>query len=141
MSTQISKTIAKRFLIETFSQGKTQVLDEIMDAAYIDHDAPPGMPPGREGVKFIQGLFRSAFPDLQFSIDDQVAEADRVVTRWTFHGTQQGELYGIPATQRRVEMRGVSIYRIADGKMLEGWVSYDMLGMMQQLGVVPVPGQ
>ena len=141
MSTEENKRIARRFIEESFGQGKFHLLDEILADDYLDHDAPPGTPPGREGMKYIKAAYRSAFPDLQFTIEDQIAEGDKVTTRWTFRGTHTGELFGIPPTGKKVVMPGISIYRIADARMQEAWVRYDLLGMMQQLGVVSMPGQ
>jgi predicted ester cyclase len=86
-------------------------------------------------------MFRTAFPDLHGTIEDQIAEGDKVVMRMTYRGTHQGELMGIPATGKPVTMTFISINRIAEGKIAEGWVNFDALGMMQQLGVIPVPGQ
>jgi steroid delta-isomerase-like uncharacterized protein len=82
-------------------------------------------------------MFRAAFPDLHFAIEDQIAEGDKVVTRYTFSGTQQGPLMGIPATGKHVSITGISIYRVVNGKMQAAWIEYDMLGLMQQIGMVP----
>jgi steroid delta-isomerase-like uncharacterized protein len=83
--------------------------------------------------------FRVAFPDGPLSIDDLIAEGDRVAHRWTVHGTHQRDFEGIPATGRLVTMTGIFIYRIAGGRVVEIWASVDDLGLLQQLGVVPVP--
>lgn len=86
-------------------------------------------------------MFRTAFPDLYGTIEDLIAEGDKVVTRITYRGTHQGEFMGIPPTGRPVTMTFTGINRIAGGKIAEGWVNFDALGMMQQLGVIPTPGQ
>ncbi len=86
-------------------------------------------------------MYRSAFPDLQATVEDQVAEGDKVASRFTFRGTHRGELAGIPPTGNQVEVTGIVISRIEGGKGAEDWSNYDALGMMQQLGVVPPPGQ
>jgi steroid delta-isomerase-like uncharacterized protein len=137
MFNENNKTIARRFFLEAFSEGKLDLLDELLAADYVDHNAPPGIPPGVEGIRYLLSTFRAAFPDVLFKVEDQVAEGDKVVTRYTFRGTHQGELFGIPATGKTVVFPGISIYRMQNGKMQEGWVNYDMMGMMQQLGVVP----
>jgi predicted ester cyclase len=86
-------------------------------------------------------MFRGAFPDLHLHIEDEIAEGDLLTTRWAGHGTHQGELMGIPATGKEVTVGGINISRIADGKIMERWEEFDMMGMMVQLGVVPAPGQ
>lgn len=139
MSAEQNKTIARRFFLDAFSKGRLELLDDLLASDYVDHDAPPGTPPGQEGIRYLMSAFRNAFPDVQFTVEDQVAEGDKVVTRYTFRGTHQGDLFGIPPTGRRVAFPGISIYRIENGKMREAWVNYDMMGMMQQLGVVPIP--
>jgi steroid delta-isomerase-like uncharacterized protein len=137
MSNENNKTIARRFFLEAFSEGKLELLDRLLAADYVDHNAPPGTPPGVESIRYLVSTFRTAFPDVQFTVEDQVAEGDKVVTRYTFRGTHQGELFGIPATGKAVVFPGISIYRMQAGKMQEAWVNYDMMGMMQQLGVIP----
>lgn len=93
-----------------------------------------------EGTKAFTGMYRSAFPDTKMTIDLQIAEGDKVTTRWTAHGTHKGELMGIPATGKQVTITGVGIDRIAGGRIVETWGEFDLMGMMQQLGVVPSPG-
>jgi predicted ester cyclase len=82
----------------------------------------------------------AAFPDGQYSMDDLIAEGDKVVLRWTFRGTHKGELMGIPATGEQVTMAGISIYHFANGMLAEIWENYDKFGLLQQLGVIPVSG-
>jgi predicted ester cyclase len=86
-------------------------------------------------------MFRSAFPDLRIIIEDQVAEGDKVVTRWRGSGTHQGDLFGIAPTGNRVSLVGITINRIEGGKVAEEWQIFDALGMMQQLGAIPSPGE
>ena len=94
---------------------------------------------GIDGHNAIVSLFRRVFPDLQWRIEEMVAEGDRVVARTTMSGTQQGEFFGIPPAGRRVTMSGIHMLRVADGKLIEHWGNNDDPGMMQQLGVLPVP--
>lgn len=82
-------------------------------------------------------MYRSAYPDTHFTVEDQIAEGDKVVTRWTGRGTHQGELMGVAPTGNEVTVRGIEIDRIVGGRIEETWVNYDTSGMMQQLGVVP----
>jgi steroid delta-isomerase-like uncharacterized protein len=133
------KRVYRRFLDEAFNRGDLDALDDILDPAYVDHNAPPGTPPGIEPIKGMIAGFRSAFPDVNMRIEDQIAEGDRVATRYTFTGTHMGNLMGIPPSGKSVSMTGITIARIADGKMVEGWVVYELLSLMQQIGVVPSP--
>ncbi len=141
MSTEANKAIIRRFVEEVQNGGDLTVLDEIAAPDYVNHTAPPGVPPDREGLKQLTAMFRRAFPDGRVAIEDLVAEGDRVVTRKTFRGTHRGELMGMPPTGRAIAIQLIDIVRLADGKMTERWLSMDQLGMMQQLGLAPTPGQ
>jgi steroid delta-isomerase-like uncharacterized protein len=143
MSTEANKTIARRLLEEAFSQGNLAVLDEIIapDQANGGPGALPGMPSGPEGVRMLVTTYRTAFPDLHFTIDEQIAEGNTVVTRWTGRGTHNGELAGMPATGRPTTVVGVVVDRVENGKIVESWGLFDQFGMLQQLGAIPVPGQ
>ena len=136
MSTEGNKAIIRRFVDEVQNGGDLTVLDEIAAADYVNHTAPPGVPPDREGLKQLTGMFRRAFPDGRMAIEDLVAEGDRVVTRKTFRGTHGGELMGIPPTGRAVAIQLIDIVRLADGKAVESWSAADDLGMLQQLGAL-----
>jgi steroid delta-isomerase-like uncharacterized protein len=140
MSIEHNKAIARQFFEEAYNTGNIGLLEQLLAPTYVDHKAPPGTPSGPEGIAHVITMFRQAFPDLRFTIEDQVAEGDKVATRYTFRGTQQGELMGIPPTGKQVSIGGISIYRITDGKMQQAWIEYDMLGLLQQLGVVPSMG-
>jgi len=134
-----NKAIGRRAFEEVWSQGKLDVIDEILTADFVGHIAgSPGIQ-GPESYKQFATMYRTAFPDLKFTVEDQIAEGDKVVNRWTFTGTHKGELMGIPPTG--IQVTGIDIYRIAGGKILEAWVNGDALGMWQQLGAVPKPGQ
>ena len=134
-----NKTILRRFFEELFNTGDLSVADEIVGVNYVNHDAVPGETPGREGLKAFVTHIRTAFPDIYFTIEDQIAEGDSVVTRWTVTGTQQGEFAGVPATGKSVRVKAINIHRVTGGQIQEGWLNWDALGMMQQLGVVPTP--
>ena len=143
MSTEANKAIARRFLEEVFGQGKLAVADEILAPDHVDHGpgALPGTPPGPEGSKMLVTVYRNAFPDIHFTIDEQIAEGEKVVTRWTGHGTHKGELAGIPATGKSATVTGMGVDRIVNGKIVESWGIFDQFGMMQQLGVIPAASQ
>ncbi len=143
MSTETNKAVARRFLIEVFGQGKLAVADEIVAPEHVDRGpgSVPGLPPGPEGAKMFVTVYRNAFPDVQFTIDEQIAEGDKVMTRWTAHGTHKGELAGVPPTGKSATVTGMAVDRIVNGKIVESWGIFDQFGMLQQLGVIPTPGQ
>ncbi len=132
-----NKALVRRIVQECFSKGNLAAADEVLAANYVDHNAPPGIPPGIAGFKQLVTMYRAAFPDLQVTVEDMVAEGDKVVVRWTGRGTHKGELMGIAPTNKAVTVTGIGIDRIANGKIVEHWESWDQMGMMQQLGVVP----
>jgi steroid delta-isomerase-like uncharacterized protein len=138
MSTDTNKTIVRRIFEEGFNQNKPQVWDELIAPNYVNHDFPVPTP-GAEGFKMIAGMFLTAFPDLHTTIEDVVADGDRVATRGTFTGTHQGEFNGIPPTGKSVKVSYIDIWRLENGKAVENWVQIDMVGLLQQLGVMPVP--
>jgi steroid delta-isomerase-like uncharacterized protein len=134
------KAIARREVDEIFTAGDLAVVDELYAADYIGHDPTRPEPiRGPAGVKEQVSGYRTAFPDLQLTADEIVAEGDLVVTRWTATGTHEGELFGVTPTGRQVTATGISIIRVAGGKIVEDWTSWDALGLMQQLGALPAP--
>ena len=135
-----NKALARRAFEEVWNQGKLTVIDELTasSATYSDPNVPGGKFTGPEGVKQFVQIYRGAFPDVRITINDQIAEGDKVVTRWTATGTHKGQLMGIAPTNKHATVTGVNIDRYQNGKVVEAWASYDMLGMLQQLGVVPV---
>ncbi len=139
--TEDNKALNRRFVEEVINQGNTDAIDELIDPGVVDHAAPPGFPTGREGAKQFAAMMRSAFPDLHLTIEDMIAEGDKVVMRSTWSGTHEGEFMGIPATGRQVTVSAIDITRVADGRLVEHWEQFDALGLMQQLGVVPPPEQ
>ena len=138
MSAQQNKALARRFMDEVWNKGNLNFIDEVTDPNFVSHDpaGPEDMGGGVEGAKQFVEMYRNAFPDTQMSVEDVIAEGDKVVTRWTVRATHQGELMGIPPSGNRVELTGISIDRIEGGKFVETWSNYDALGMMQQLGVM-----
>jgi steroid delta-isomerase-like uncharacterized protein len=123
---------------EAFNAGNLDVVDELVAAGFVNHDAATPEPTvGPDAAKASIEGYRMAFPDLRIKVEDQIADADRVVTRWSAKGTHQGELLGIPATGKQSTVTGITIDRIVDGRIAESWTNWDTLGMLQQLGVVP----
>jgi steroid delta-isomerase-like uncharacterized protein len=141
MGTEENKAIVRRFIKEAFNEGNPAVFDELNAGNYVMHVAGTPDLDGPDDMKHFVTSFRTAFPDLNSTIEDQIAEGDTVVTRWTSRGTHQGEFQGIPPTGKHVTLTGVVIDRIAHGKLAETWFHADTLGMMQQLGVIPAPEQ
>jgi len=127
---------------EVFSRGNISLVDELLAPDFVEHEElPPGIPPGREAVKQFSTLFRSAFPDLKITIDDIIAEGDKVVVRGIWSGTHKGEFMGIPPTDKSVSFGVIDIVRIVGGKVVEHWGQMEPLRMMQQLGVIATPGE
>ena len=133
-----NKKLVRRITDEILNQGNLAVVDERFAGDYVGHTFTEIQ--GPEGVKkqFVSPL-RSAFPDLHYIVEDQLAEGDKVATRWTCQGTHEGTFQGVPPTGKEVTFVGMTIFRVANGKIVEGWTNADMLGLMQQLGAVPAP--
>jgi predicted ester cyclase len=141
MSAEENKALVHRFVDEVQSQGNTDLIDEICSPEFVNHSTPPGLPPDREGIKIVTAMFRGAFPDSYFTVEDMIGEGDKVATRKTFHGTHEGEFMGIPPTGRRVSIGLIDIVRISGGRVVEHWSEGDNLGMMQQLGGIARQGE
>lgn len=140
MSTEANKALVRRFY-EEIDRGNLDAMDELVAESYVDHSPPPfpGLGEGREGLKQAFRIFWDATPG-HHRIEDQIAEGDKVVTRLTAVGTHEGDLPGIPKTGNKLEMTATVVHRIEDGKLAEKWSDKDVLGFLQQLGVMPVPG-
>jgi steroid delta-isomerase-like uncharacterized protein len=137
-----NKTIIRRLFEDFATKGDLSVADELIAEDMVDHNPPgPNIAPGPEGLKQVFAARWTAFPDLRVTVEDQVAEGDKVVTRSTISGTHKGEFMGIPASGKSFSIGAVAIFRIEDGKIVERWGETDIIGMMQQLGVVPSPGE
>jgi steroid delta-isomerase-like uncharacterized protein len=133
------KATVRRFY-EIYNSGELDRLDEIMSDGYVNNDpqSPDPRASGLEAVKTELASYRAAFPDLTFTIQEQVAEGDAVTTRWAVTGAHQGDLPDLPATGKRVTVTGISIDHFGpDGKMADGYTNWDTLGMLQQLGAAP----
>jgi steroid delta-isomerase-like uncharacterized protein len=135
-----NKAIDARITLEAFNQGRVEVIDEVISADFVDHSQlAPGMPSGREGVKALVKALRSAFPDFKVTIERQIAEGDLVVHHISATGTMKGDFAGMPASGKRASWEAIHISRFANGKAVEHWSVQDQLGMLQQLGFVPMP--
>jgi steroid delta-isomerase-like uncharacterized protein len=137
---EANKALVRREMEEVFDRGNLDAADELYAPDYVIHDpTSPEDIRGVEGARQFAATYRQAFPDFQATVEDQVAEGDKVATRFTARGTHHGELEGIAPTGNRVEVTGINISRIAGGKIAEEWTNYDALGLMQQIGAVPSP--
>jgi len=139
VSAESNKALIQRFYDEGWNANNLDVYDELVTDDFVDHQAVPGLPPGREGFKLLNVMFRTAFPDVYVKVENIVAEDDKVGCRWRSGGTHQGELFGIPATGKTVEITATVFYRVEDGRLAEGWINRDDVGLMRQLGVIPTP--
>ena len=140
MSAEQNKAIVRRWVDGGWNGGNFGLVDEFYADDYTLHD--PAMPiHGRAGFKQYVAMYRSVFPDLHFTIEDMLAEADTVAWRITARGTHKGALMGIPPSDKPVAISAIIISRFVDGKWAEDWANIDMLGMLQQIGAIPAPGQ
>lgn len=139
MSTHENKALYRRWFEQVVTAGDLALADELLAPDYVLHF--PGMPGpvDRDTHKNLVGMFRTGFPDWTETLEDVIAEGDRVVVRIVGRGTQLGDFQGIPATGRRIEAHGIGIGRIKDGRIAEAWAAYDALGLLQQLGALPAP--
>ena len=135
--TELNKAVIGRFVEEVQNGKDFAVYDELNDPEFVNLSSPPGIPPDREGGKIFLSAFLNAFPDSRFTIDDMIAEGDRVATKKTFTGTHTADFGEIPATGRRVTLQYVDIMRLRNGRIVEHWLSMDQLSFLQQLGVAP----
>jgi steroid delta-isomerase-like uncharacterized protein len=134
-----NKALAKRVIEEVLNERKLEVIDELYAANCVINDpsVPGGKTTGPKGYRQFIEIYLAAFPDLHFTINDQISDGDKVVTRWTGTGTHKGALMGIAPTGKRATVTGITISRFQGGKVVEGWGNADNLGILQQLGVVP----
>ncbi len=133
-----NKNMIRRVVDEIWNKGKFDEIDELVTADFVIHTARPGNElKGPKQVKEYYTKLHEAFPDIRFTITDQIAEEDKVVTHFNVQATHKGDFNGIPATGKKVNFTGIDIDKISDGKFVECWTKMDELGLMQQLGVVP----
>jgi steroid delta-isomerase-like uncharacterized protein len=133
-----NKNAVRRLFEEVWNKGNLQVTEDLFTPNYVHHDSStPDVGRGPEGEKKRVTLYRTAFPDLRLTVEDIIAEGETVTARWSCRGTHKGDLNGIAPTGKQFHITGVSIARFTNGKMSEGFVNWDALSLMQQLGVVP----
>ena len=138
MAVEENKALVRREMVELFNHtGNLDAVEEIIAPDYVSYEPTSGQTRGIEGARQFAATFRQAFPDLENTIDDMVAEGDKVVVRFKARGTHDGETEAFgPATGRRMEITGITIKRVSEGKIAEAWTNFDALSMMQQLGMI-----
>jgi steroid delta-isomerase-like uncharacterized protein len=137
-----NKAIIRRLYEEIWNKRKVELVGEIISPSHaLQAPNVSGSAVGPEAYKRQLMLFFAGYPDLHFLVEDTIAEADKVVACWTLSGTHRGEYLGVPATNKKVSVDGITIHHIANGKIMDSYSNWDALGMMQQLGVIPPLGQ
>ena len=134
MTTEANKAVYRDFIETVFNQGRFDRLGELLDPTYTIVDAPPGSPPGAEGVKAVVTMFRGAFPDLQITLDEVIAEGDSVAARSTLRGSHRGPIFGIEPTGKAVAMVSLTFVHVRDGRLTDSLVKNDVASLMRQLG-------
>jgi steroid delta-isomerase-like uncharacterized protein len=129
-----NKAVLRRFYREFWSEGRHEVIDELLSDDYVDHQPLPGSPSGKSGFAALLTTWRTGFPDMQEEVQDLIAEGDKVVGRFTMSGTHTGEFLGLAPTGRRVSMTGIDVVRIRDGRIVEFWYGEQLHDLLQQLG-------
>lgn len=139
MSTENNKAIVARWYQDVLSDGKLNLIDGLFSPTYIHHEeiVPGGWPRGSAGAQAIAHTYRTASNNIRYTIEEQLTEGSKVVTRWTAQGTHTGDFLGAPGSGKQYTITGISIERIEDGKIAETWSNWDLMGLMAQLGLVP----
>lgn len=135
-----NKSVIRTFVEQVLNQGRFEQLDTLVLEDFVELDPLPGQSQGRAGLREVVRQMREAFPDMHWVVEEMVGEGDKVCTRFTWTGTQRAPFLGVPATGKRVSVKGVVIDRLNGGKMADSRILMDTLGLMQQLGVLPAPG-
>ena len=140
MSTEQNKSIVRRWVEEGWNKGNMAIVDQIYAPNFTQHEPAPETIKNSEALKHYVNAYLTAFPDLNLSIEDLIAEEDKVVWRFKSSGHQNGPFMGIPATGKTGNITGIVIFRLENSRIVEAWVNIDALGLLQQLGVIPMPG-
>lgn len=140
MSLEQNKAVVTRF-VEFINTGNPTIADEVVAPDYLERDPFPGQQSGRDGLKAVILMTRAAFPDLEWVMEDMVAEDDTVASRFTWRGTHRGAFLGVPPTGKRVTLTGMVFDRVVGGKMVESQLLMNTLSLLTQLGAIALPGQ
>jgi steroid delta-isomerase-like uncharacterized protein len=141
VSIAASRAVVRAWVEEGFGAGNLALVDELFAPGFVNRTPLPGQSPDREGVRQTVAALRTAFPDMQVTVEDLVAEGNTVVVRDTTRAIHRGAFAGIPPTGKEVRVARIAIFRLADGRIAEHWGQVDMIGLLQQLGAVPGPGR
>ncbi|HEY5866183.1 MAG TPA: ester cyclase [Candidatus Tectomicrobia bacterium] len=141
MSAADNKAVIRRLYDEVFQAWHLAVIDEVVAPEFVGHEMAADTPPGPEGFRQCYARLRSAFPDLCYTVDDLIAEGDKVVVRWTWSCTHTGVFRGIAPTGRQATVTGMAIYRLTGGKIVERWAELGMHRLLQQLSAPAGPGE
>ena len=133
MSIENNKALVARFVEELWHIKNSGILDELCTPEFVAHGLPSGVPPNKDGFKGLAMKIHNAFPDVHFTVEDEIADKDKVVLRWNATATHRGEFMGIPGTNRKVAWSGITIYRISGAKIVEWWNRSDLSDVPQQL--------
>jgi len=137
---EVDKQTLRRIPLEALNEGKLEVIDEVVGEEYVERAQTPGFSPDREGLRAFIVAVRTAFPDLKYTVNQEIAEGDTVVQYVTASGTMKGDFGDMKATGKHATWEEVHIVRVVGGKAIEHWAVLDQLGMLQQLGLAPAPG-
>ena len=136
-----ARSLIRQIFEQAFNQGNLAVVDELLSPDHLKHNAFGGAPNGPRGLKLMIMMFRTAFPDLLCTIEDEIREGDKVAAHFTMQGTHQGSFLGNPPTGRQVKALGIIFARTENGQIVEDWTLTDQLGILQQLGLIPPPAR
>jgi len=138
MSTEQNKSIVRRWVEEGWNKQNATLIDQLFTPNFYQHETGPETVTSSEALKQFHAGYLAAFPDMHFTIEDLVAEGDRVTWRFKVTGTNKGPLMGAPASGKAVALTGIIIFRFEDSRMAEAWLNLDVLGLLQQVGIIPV---
>ena len=128
-----NKELVRRFYKEVYGDWNMALVDEVVSPQFTSHDWPKGSPTGPQGFRSFYSAIQAAVPDARYEVDDLIAEDDRVVVRWRLLGTHKGDFRGIAATGRAIALKGIAIYRVNGGKLMERWVVTDLYGLLEEI--------
>ena len=139
-SLEQNKALMRNYIEEAWNKGNLDFIDKNFSSDFVSHGTFPGQPTNRDSVKSVISTVRNAIPDLHITIEDMLAEGDKVASRWVTKGTHKGDLMGAKPTGNKITVSETVVVRVKDGKVVEGWANRDDLGFLQQIGLIPPLG-
>ena len=136
-SLEQNKALTRNYIEEAWNKGDLDFIDKNFSSDFVGHGTFPGQPTNRDGVKSVISTIRNAIPDLHITIEDILAEGDKVASRWVTKGTHKGDLMGAKPTGNKISVSETAVFRVKDGKVVEAWANRDDLGFLQQIGLIP----